>query len=84
MIRENGFLGALAFALSKKEKETKGYAGAFEAIAQHLRCTGKINSSQAENMQKELLECSSLKLRDVTAEAMLYLDYLRRFAKKED
>lgn len=83
MIRENGLLGALAFALSKKEKETAGYAGTFNAIAQHLFCVGKAKSSNAEALQLELLSCTSLKLRDSTVEAMLYLDYLRRFAKKE-
>ena len=71
MIRENGFLGALAFALSKKE--TIGYAKAFDAIAQHLNSLGRITSSNAESLQKELLESASLKLRDVTVEAMLYL-----------
>ena len=82
MIRENGFLGALAYAISKKEKETRGYAGAFDAIAVHLQSVGKVRSSNSENLQRELLDCDSRKLRDVTAEAMLYLDYLRRFAKK--
>ena len=80
MSRENGVLGALAFALSKKEKETQGYAGTFDAIAVHLQIVGKVISGTAENLQKELLECESLKLRDVTVEAMLYLDYLRRYA----
>ena len=80
MIRENGMLGALAFALSKKEKETKGFADAFDAISRHLNSAGKATSSNAEALQKELLECESLKLRDVTVEAMLYLDYFRRYA----
>ena len=84
MIRENGMLGALAFALHKKEKETIGYAGAFDAIACHLNNIGKIQAVNAEKLQIELLECPSLKLRDVTVEAMFYLDYLRRFAQKKD
>ena len=84
MIRENGMLGALAFAMSKKDKEVIGYANAFEVITQHLYYIGKITSSNAETLQKELLECNSLKLRDVTVETMLYLDYLRRFAKKNE
>ena len=82
MIRENGMLGALAFALSKRDK-SDGYDKAFEAVRIHLKSIGKINADNIDGLQRELMECSALKLRDVTAETMLYLDYLRRFAKKE-
>ena len=83
MIRENGMLGALAFALDKKEKKAIGYSGAFDAIAQHLNNVGKTQAVNAEKLQMELLGCTSLKLRDVTVEAMFYLDYLRRYASTE-
>lgn len=84
LIRECGILGALAFALirSKNGYKNSGYKDAFDAITIHLKSLGKINAADAENLQIELLECSSLKLRDTTAETMLYLDYMRRFAKK--
>ncbi len=86
LIRECGFLGALAFTLIKKKDEYKniGYKMTFDAISYHLRSIGKVDASDVESLQEELLKCTSLKLRDVTAEAMLYLDYMRRFAKKED
>jgi CRISPR/Cas system CMR-associated protein Cmr5 small subunit len=86
LIRGCGILGALAFALirSKNGYKNSGYKDAFDAIAIHLKSLGKINAVDAENLQIELLECSSLKLRDTTAETMLYLDYMRRFAKKSE
>ena len=83
MIRENGMLGTLAFALAKKERKADGFADAFNAICQHLNMLGKVRASSAKDLLTELLECDSLKLRDVTAETMLYLDYLRRFGKNE-
>ncbi len=81
MIRENGILGALAFAIEGKNK-TIGYRNAFDTISLHLQALGKVNSVNAENLFNELIASDSLKLRDVTAEAMLYLNYLRRFAEK--
>ena len=83
MIRENGMLGALAFALSKRDK-SDGHDKAFEAVRSHLKSIGKVNADNTTDLQKELMECSALKLRDVTAETMLYLDYLRRFAESKD
>ena len=78
-IQGGGILGALAFALSKGE----GYAKAFDAIAKHLSSIGKINANDAQMLQEKLLECSPLELRDATVETMLYLNYFRRFAKKQ-
>ena len=82
MIRENGMLGALAYALTKEGKSS-GYVCAFEAVAIHLNSIGKVDSRAPEKLQQELMTCPALKLRDVTAETMLYLDYLRRFAKRK-
>ena len=87
MIRENGMLGALAYALSKDkngEYENKGYSKAFQAICKHLHDIEKVNAETVEDLQKELMVCPALKLRDVTSEAMLFLNYMRRFAKKSD
>lgn len=85
MIRENGFLGALAFALNKKDKKDEGYADAFSAITEHLKYLGKVKAeaNNLEALQVELLECSPVKLRDITAETLLYLNYLRRFGDKD-
>ncbi len=90
MVRENGFLGALAFAIEAKEnakdkakESNEGYWEVFNAICEHLKEIGKINAGDADAMMRELIDDSdSLKLRDVTAEALLYLNYMRRFAKK--
>ena len=81
MIRENGLLGALAFAIAGDNK-TVGYRKALDAIASHLQSLGKVNSKDSAGLMTELINSDSLKLRDATAEAMLYLNYLRRFAKK--
>ena len=81
MIRENGLLGALAFAIEGKDK-TIGYRNAFDAICRHLKDLKKVKSENAIAMQEELIKSDSFQLRDVTAEAMLYLNYLRRFAEK--
>lgn len=82
MIRENGMLGALAYALSRDGKSS-GYSNAFQAICKHLNSIGKVNAGTVEALQNELMECPALKLRDVTSETMLFLNYMRRFAKKE-
>ena len=78
MIRENGFLGALAFA---KEKG-KGYADVFNALIRHLKSVGKLPDSVADidGLFKHLCDRDAATLRAVTAEAMAYLNYLRRFA----
>ncbi|MCQ2377811.1 MAG: type III-B CRISPR module-associated protein Cmr5 [Victivallaceae bacterium] len=82
-IRENGFLGALAFALEPRNNGKEDDASlVFDIIARHLNQLGKVKSSSAQELQKELLDSSSVKLRDVTAETMLFLNYMRRFARK--
>ena len=79
MIRDNGILGALAFA-----KETgKGYEATFKAIITHLQ-DAEINRCPTDCDDLDefftcLVEKDSATLRDVTAESMAYLNYLRRF-----
>ena len=85
IIRENGFIGALAFALEKK----KGYKKVFEEILCYLsdKRVGVIreaNINSTENLLKYVCEGDSARLREVTAESMAYLSYLRRFATKGD
>ena len=94
MIQQNGFLGALAFAIEDETRVQKqnngnasGYAQAFKAILVHLKspevaiCPATI---------KELLpfatwlcddERDACELRVVTAEAMAYMNVLRRYAR---
>ena len=82
-IRINGILATLAFALEKK-KESEGYRAAFDAIAAHLSCPeiALVRSSDAQGLLRELADADSALLRRVTAEAMNYLVYFRRFAEK--
>lgn len=78
-IRNNGLLGAAAFA-----RETQGgYEHVMTAIIKHLR-QSEVNLSRAGSLDefiKELGEADSSRLRTITSEAMAYLNYLRRFAK---
>ena len=80
MIRENGLLGALAYAL---ENRGSGYEKTFMAVIKHLSHPS-INKTKAQDLDAFIREMSSensVRLRDVTAETMSYLNYLRRFAQ---
>lgn len=84
MIRENGFLGALAFA---KEVDGKSeHADVFRAIIEHLKTVGKLPGSKSDldGFLADLCASDAAVLRAVTAEAMAYLNYLRRFARKNE
>lgn len=86
-IRTNGLLAAMAFALELKAgkgAESKGYRRVFDDIAKHLSHgeIGLVRSTSAENLLRELCESDSTRLRLVTAEAMAYLSYLRRFQRR--
>lgn len=94
MIQQNGFLGALAFAIEdearvEKQHENKvsGYALAFQAIQTHLQsrevaiCPVGINTLRAFAEWLCADERDSLELRIVTSEAMAYMNVLRRYAK---
>lgn len=80
-IRDNGFLAAMAFAMYKG----KGYEDVFNAIITHLpdvNCSfGLPYNEGVEAFFKKLVEKDSDTLRAITAEALAYLNYLRRFAK---
>ncbi len=83
-IINNGLLAAAAFA----NENGVGYESVFKAIVKHLVSIKRIDSipESSEWLIKYLVRQDSAKLRDVTAETMAYLNYLRRFAskKKED
>ncbi len=76
----NGFLGALAFAI----EDNGGYLTVFNAIIKHLH-DAKLDCGIAATDPSAFLDALSKKdaatLRAITAEAMAYLNYLRRFAK---
>lgn len=91
MIRENGILGALAFACEAKEKKDKdgtvrielkneGHNGVFSAIIKHLNELGRLpgkKRTDPEGFLADLCEADASTLRSVTAEAMAYLAYLQ-------
>ncbi len=81
MIRENGLLGALAFA---KENEAKtSHADVFRAIIKHLAGIGAIKQeADLATFIQTLCASDAAHLRALTAEALAYLNYLRRFARK--
>lgn len=82
-IMQNGFLGALAFAI---ENKGSGYENVFRAILEHLEAAGRSYGLPCNDLQKFLDELCSKDadvLRTVTAESLAYLNYLRRFAKSE-
>ena len=94
LIVQDGFLGALAFAIEKSDngRDSKnGYGNAFKAIIKHLPDVKKDFGlcSPGDDLQKFLdnlcrpRERSADVLRAITEEAIAYLNYLRRFAKPE-
>lgn len=92
MIRENGLLGALAFAMEAKEDKKEkagikltnpGHNDVFRAIIRHLADVGIIEHEvDMRTFVENLCESDATHLRAVTSEAMAYLNYLRRFASK--
>ena len=83
MIRQNGILGALAFAVENNDKS--GHADVFRAIIKHLadkQVAALTAECEPRTFIEALTQADAAKLRAITAEAMAYLNYLRRFAKK--
>ncbi len=87
MIATNGLLAALAFAVEPDAKKTnrRKHDGEFSiasAIAHHLASDGVgiVKAKDADALVEELAEAAdAAKLRRATAEALAYLNYLKRF-----
>jgi CRISPR/Cas system CMR-associated protein Cmr5 small subunit len=85
MIRENGILGAAAFAA----ETGKGYESVFNAIIAHLADPHIKKIGAACSLQDFVAwlagheSVTAARLRAITAETMAYLNYLRRFASKK-
>jgi CRISPR type III-B/RAMP module-associated protein Cmr5 len=88
MIRENGLLGALAFACEKKadgKYKNGDHHKVFEKISVHLKdvriasVPANVGTS-ADDLLRHVVQVSSAQLRAVTDESMAYLSFLRRFA----
>ena len=83
MILANGFIGAMAFAISN---ERQGHEAVFEAILDHLKNSNRNYEIDTGNCRNFLKGISDIRvpadvLRAVTDESLAYLNYLRRFAK---
>ena len=81
LIIQDGFLGALAFALD----DHPGLCSVFKGIIDHLQKTNYLqryglNHTDPKVFFQDLCGKSPDVLRAITAEAMAYLNYLRRFA----
>lgn len=90
MIRENGILAAAAFAVESKGEgkgdKNPGHKKVFECIVEHLASKGIEKLPGKMSVEKFIFELSksdSATMRDITAETMAYLNYLRRFARKK-
>lgn len=89
MIRENGLLAALAFAVEKNDKgklKHDGHYGIWQAIIAHLASDGinRKQNSTPEALIADLSVATAACLRDITEEALAYLNYLRRFAQEKE
>ena len=82
LIRTNGVLNTLAFCL-----ETKGdHEKLWDKITEHLK-DGEIKLVKSQNARalcEELCKGESQLLRQVTAETIAYLNYLRRFVEVKE
>lgn len=88
LIRTDGLLPALAYAVEKKENKTTGQLenknpGEFQiasALVDHLKAEEILKKSGTpEEMVDELARGDSSLLRRATAEALAFLNYLKRF-----
>ena len=83
-IMNSGLLSALAYAMDGKNK---GWKCVFDGIAQHLSSPDVAFVDERCNSAEELLEfltaatTTSDKLREVSVEAMAWLDFARRLVK---
>jgi len=91
LIRDNGMLAAAAFAAEPKGEEGKyknpGHKKVFDCIIEHLASDGVEilkKKMQLEDFIQYLAAGDSAMLRNITAESMAYLNYLRRFARKKE
>lgn len=87
IIQNHGFLSAAAYAC---DENNKGWRQAFDAIARHLATPGidlvpkevKDTNTLIKHLTAKDADSGDLKL--VTAEALAWLNYARRFIKKKD
>ena len=87
LILTNGLLATISFCASEGGGDNRSHmARALQSTAEHLARCGLVanqTTSDLKVLAKDLSGCSSLHLQRVTSEALAYIGYLRRFAKKD-
>ena len=82
LIKTDGALAAFAFAVERKPNNERKQRGAYlivGAVANHLRSLDIVNAENADDLVNELANGDSALLRRATAEALAFLNYLKRF-----
>lgn len=82
LVKTDGALAAFAFAVERKpngERKQRGACLIVGAIAAHLSSLGILNAQTADDLVDELARGDSSLLRRATAEALAFLNYLKRF-----
>lgn len=83
LIKTDGLLPAAAFAIEKNSKGQPKQEGAkliMDAIARHLASVKICKATDASGLVEELARAdNAAQLRRATAEAIAYLNYLKRF-----
>ena len=83
LIKTDGLLAACAFAVETSASGKPKQEGAqliMNAVATHLASVGITKATRAQDLVEELaLAADSSQLRRATAEALAYLNYLKRF-----
>jgi CRISPR-associated protein Cmr5 len=83
LVRIGGLLAALAFALELDKDGNRKHKGEFticQAVVEHLRGEGIVKAGNPDDFARELASGDATLLRRATAEALAFLNYLKRFA----
>lgn len=83
LIKTDGLLAAAAFAVelnAKGEPKQEGARLIMNAVAEHLASVGICKATKARDLVEELAAAADApQLRRATAEALAFLNYLKRF-----
>lgn len=84
LILTNGLLSAAAFCCEQGKPKRSGMKNAFDGIAVHLKERELTNAATGQALISDLASRNSLDLQRATTEALTFLAYLKRFAKKKE
>jgi CRISPR type III-B/RAMP module-associated protein Cmr5 len=84
LVRTDGLLAALAYAVELKEDtktpKNQGESEIAHALMEHLKSEGILRQAKTpRDMVEELAKADASQLRRATAEALAFLNYLKRF-----